>query len=109
MCQASSGSSFTVYSLETIQSSAKSDAIAANDKLLLFRPTECGPVPPLSGVCGEHESNIELAANFCFTGIGGFLANQTGSTPLTVQNDIQLQKYRLQRLRQAARIASYSA
>jgi len=98
-----------VYSLETIRSSAKSDAIAADDKLLFLRPTDRGLVPPLSGVCGGHESNIELAANICFTGFGGPLANHSRHSPLPFQNDIQLQKYRLQKLRQAARITSYSA
>lgn len=98
-----------MYSLETIRSSAKSDAIAANDKLIFLRPTDGGLVPPLSGVCGEHESNIELAVDCCFTEFGEFLANQREPTPLPFQNDFQFQKYRLQRLRQAARITSYSA
>lgn len=70
-------------SLETSGSSAK--------LLLLLLMTSCssfGPpmVPPLSGVCMcDHESNIELAANFCFTEFGGFLTNQTGPSPLSFQ------------------------
>lgn len=76
-------------SLETGGSSAKSDAIPANDKLLFLRPTDGGLVPPLSGVnmC-EHESSIELAANICFTGFGGPLANHSRHSPLPFQNDI---------------------
>lgn len=75
-----------MYLLETIRSSAKSDAIAANDKLLFLRPTDGGGlVPPLSGVCGEPESNIELAANLCFTEFGGRLANQMIPSPLHLE------------------------
>jgi hypothetical protein len=61
--------------------------------LSILRPTDGGDSePPLSGVCGEHESNTTFIANLCFSAFGGPSTNHKKASPLHQRNIVHPQK-----------------